>query len=235
MAQSCRKAVLTITSLQAGWAEVDNFWECALCFSVVLCESLKNDTGVLWKGHCLRWKLEGGCCTGWEFPGASFSLQCIWYLPVFVPTSNSSVCLCSGTQNTWLCVDPKRMEFVHGASNGGTLTGSEVFPCPRSVLPTLWCTFCWDMQPAGCRAYFRVQESILSSDSMRGACHGSIPTWNMFGNYCNTALLQSMISISLGLPFHLLHFLLAVGLVDKIFVIKLKCSIYFFGSLWDIA
>lgn len=155
MAQFCRKAVLTITSIQTGKAEVDNFWECALCFSVaVLCESLKNDTGIFWKGHCLHWKLEGGCCTGWEFPGASFSLQCILCLPVFVPTSNSSVCLCSGKQNTWLCVDPKRMEFVHGDSNGTALTCAEVFLCSRSVLPTLWCRFCCDVQPAECSSLF---------------------------------------------------------------------------------
>lgn len=201
MAQSCRKAVLTITSIQAGKAEVDNFWECAMCFSVVvLCESLKNGTGILWKGRHLHWKLEGGCCTGSEFPGASFSLQCIWCLPVFVPTSNSSVCLCSGLQNTWLCRSRGWnlcMEILMGLFN-------QVLRCFHAL------GLCYQHSDAvfagicsllDARAYFRVQEYTLSSDSMRGACHGSIPTCHMIRNYCNTAE-NLMIITSLGLSYH---------------------------------
>lgn len=78
-------------------------------------------------------------------------------------------------------------------------------------------------------AYFRVQEFILSSDSMRGACHGSVPTWHMIRNYCNYSrqsndyhLIRPFISLA---AFFISN---RVSGQKIIFVIKLKHSSCFF-------
>lgn len=121
------------------------------------------------------------------------------------------------------------MEFVHGDSNGTALTGAGVFPHSGSLLPALWCRFCWDVQPAGYLSLFQSTRVYFILRLHRGVCHGSIPACHR--NYCNTAG-RLMIIISLGLSYHYAFFVShKVSGQNVFFVIKLKCSICFFGIL----
>lgn len=170
---------------------------------------------MLWKGHCLHCKLEGGCCQAENFQEllfhfsiylifASFcahiQLLCMF---VFWDAEHVAVCRskgdgvcawrfwwegfsrCWGVSMPWVCATNTLVQFLLGCA-----------ACWMIELISEYKSLFYPQTPWGERAMVQFQ-------------HG---TWLEITVITAGSL---MIIISLGLSYHLLHFLLAIGLVDK--------------------
>lgn len=169
----------------------------------MLCESLKNDTGILWKGHRLHWKLEGEWLlyrlrtsrsfffTSVYLTFASFCAH-IQLLCVFVFWDAGHMAVCRSREDG-ICAWRLQWDCFNRCWGVSML---QLCATNTLVQFLLGCAACWMLELIS-----EYKGCILSSDSTRGVCHGSIAACHTIRNYCNTAG-SLMIIISLGLSYH---------------------------------